>query len=199
MVFSATIVATVLAYTWWLEPITPRWTAALAACVVLGIAIARALKTREWGVARSQFVPALRPAVIFTAIASAAVVAIGLRRGTWHARPSIGIDFAALVPWALGQQFALHTVLLREAQTTTTRAAGVVIAALLFAALHLPNAFLAASTLAAALAWCRIYDRHPNLLPLALSHAALTLVVLCAFDDSVTGRLRVGVSYLSLR
>ena len=43
-----------------------------------------------------------------------------------------------------------------------------------------------------ALAWCWIYDRYPNLLPLALSHALLTLAILYAFDDAITGRLRVG-------
>ena len=47
-------------------------------------------------------------------------------------------------------------------------------------------------TFAGALAWCWIYDRHPNLLPLALSHALLTLAILCAFDEAMTGHLRVG-------
>ena len=53
-------------------------------------------------------------------------------------------------------------------------------------------------TFAGALAWCWIYDRHPNLLPLALSHALLTLAILCAFDEAVTGHLRVGAAYLRL-
>ena len=51
-------------------------------------------------------------------------------------------------------------------------------------------------TFAGALAWCWIYDRHPNLLPLALSHALLTLAILCAFDEAITGHLRVGAAYL---
>ena len=50
----------------------------------------------------------------------------------------------------------------------------------------------------AAIFWCWIYDRSPNLLPLAVSHAVLTLAVLYAFDDAITGRLRVGIGYLSL-
>ena len=49
-----------------------------------------------------------------------------------------------------------------------------------------------------ALAWCWIYDRHPNMLPLALSHALLTLAILYAFDEGMTGHLRVGAAYLSL-
>ena len=39
-------------------------------------------------------------------------------------------------------------------------------------------------TFAGALAWCWIYDRCPNLLPLALSHALLTLAILYAFDEA---------------
>jgi membrane protease YdiL (CAAX protease family) len=79
----------------------------------------------------------------------------------------------------------------------TSKRRGIWIAALMFAALHLPNPFLTLMTFVASVAWCWIYDRHPNLLPLALSHAVLTLVVFYAFDDAITGRLRVGVSYLS--
>ena len=105
---------------------------------------------------------------------------------------------AALVPWGLGQQFALHTVFLREAQTTVSRPAGIWIAAAMFAALHLPNPFLTAMTFAGALAWCWIYDRYPNVLPLSLSHALLTLAILYAFDERITGHLRVGAAYLSL-
>jgi hypothetical protein len=44
--------------------------------------------------------------------------------------------------------------------------------------------------------WCRIYDRFPNILPLAASHALGTLAILYAFDGDSTGRLRIGLSYL---
>jgi len=191
------IVASVLGYTWLLAPITPRWTSIVAGAIVLALAIGRAIATGEWGLARSPLLPASRMAAAFTAIAAAGVAIAGWQLGTWHARPALWSDVALLLPWALGQQFVLQTVLLRESQATTTRTAGVVVAAALFAVLHLPNPFLSATTLAAALAWCWIYDRHPNVLPLALSHALLTLLVLCAFDDATTGRLRVGMGYLA--
>jgi Type II CAAX prenyl endopeptidase Rce1-like len=191
------IVAVVLGYTWVLAPITPRWTSAAAGAIVLALALARAIRTREWGLASPHFLPGLRETAAFTAVAAIVVAAAGWRLDTWHARPTLWRDAAVLVPWALGQQFALHTVFLRESQTATSRTAGVYIAAALFAALHLPNPFLTATTLVAALAWCWIYDRHPNLVPLTLSHALLTLLVLSAFDDAMTGRLRVGVGYLA--
>ena len=53
-------------------------------------------------------------------------------------------------------------------------------------------------TFIGALAWCAIFMRHPNLVPLAVSHAVATLAVLYAFDDDVTGRLRIGQAYLRL-
>ena len=104
-----------------------------------------------------------------------------------------------LLPWSLGQQFALQTVLLRDAQTLMPRRAAVVVAAAAFAALHLPESVSHARDIRGG---ARLV-RHStaairNLLPLALSHGVLsTLVVLCALDDSVTGRLRVGAAFFA--
>jgi membrane protease YdiL (CAAX protease family) len=188
--FSAAIVAIVLAYTWVLAPITPRWTSYAAGALVLGLALARALITGEWGLRASAFPPALWRALTVTAAAALVLASAGTQLGTWHDRHMSAGEFAILFLWGLGQQFALQTVILRE---TTVLAA-----ALIFAALHLPNPFLAAVTFAGALAWCWIYSRYPNILPLALSHALLTIVILYAFDDRITGRLRVGAAYLAL-
>lgn len=193
--FSAAIVATVLAYTWIVAPIAPHWTAAAAAAIVVALAGVHALKTRDWGVAPSGFARSLGWSAVFTIGAAAGLAMAGWRLNSWHARPNLWGDAAMLVPWTIGQQFALQTVLLHDAQALMPRRAAVVVAAAAFAALHLPNPFLTLATFAAALAWCAIYSRHPNLLPLTLSHALLTLVVLCALDDSVTGRLRVGAAF----
>jgi membrane protease YdiL (CAAX protease family) len=199
MTFSIAIIASVLAYTWLLQPIAPRWTAALVAAIVIAVALARAALAREWGVAPSHFAPSLLLAAVFTAAATGVLVAAGSSRHRWHTPSLTAADAGFLLLWALGQQFALQITLLREAQTSTTRAAGVVVASILFAALHLPNPFLTGVTLIAALAWCAIYSRHPNLIPLTLSHALLTVVVLSALDDTMTGRLRVGAAYVGLR
>jgi hypothetical protein len=196
MIFSVAIVATVLAYTWWLAPVTPRSTAVVAGAIVVALACTRAARGREWGLARDHFTRSLLLTSIFTVAAAAVLAAVGSSRHRWHTASLTAGDAGLLLLWALGQQFALQITLLREAQTSTTRAAGVVVASTLFAALHLPNPFLTGATLIAALAWCAIYDCHPNLIPLALSHALLTVVVLSALDDATTGRLRVGVAYL---
>jgi len=192
---SAAIAAVVVLYTWVLAPVAPRWGATVAAAAVMAIAIGHALRTRHWGLARAALVPASVRAAEFTAIAASMIALAGWRLHTWHARPGLWTETALLVPWALGQQFVLHTVFLREAQRLASKSAGIATAAAMFAALHLPNPFLTAATLAAALVWCWIYTRYPNIVPLALSHALLTLVVLRAFDDAMTGRLRIGAAF----
>ena len=102
-----------------------------------------------------------------------------------------------LILWGGVQQWILQTVVLREVQRATGRRRGVIVAALLFAAVHLPNPLLSTVTLAGALGWCAIYDRYPNIVPLALSHACGALALLYAFDDTITGGLRIGHAFLA--
>jgi membrane protease YdiL (CAAX protease family) len=196
VIFSLCILAIVLLFTWVLAPIAPRWATAGAVALVLGLAIGRALRTGEWGIRRSAFLPSLGWSAAFTSAGALGIYLAGSRLGTWHDRGGLWANLAVLIPWGLGQQFALHTVFLREAQATVSRPGGIWLAALMFAILHLPNPFLTVMTGIGALAWCFIYDRYPNLFPLALSHAVLTLAILYAFDDAITGRLRVGLAYL---
>jgi membrane protease YdiL (CAAX protease family) len=199
VIFSLATVAVVLGYTWVVEPIAPKSITPIPVALVLVLAIAHAVKSGDWGVTPAAFLASLWKSAVFTAVAGIGIYLAGARLGTWHDQRDVGPTVLLLIPWGLGQQFALHTVFLREAQATCGRPAGIVLAAALFAALHLPNPFLSAMTFAGALVWCWIYDRHPNLLPLALSHALLTLAILCAFDEALTGHLRVGAAYLRLR
>jgi membrane protease YdiL (CAAX protease family) len=195
---SVGIVLVVLSYTWLIEPIAPRWVRHVPTVAVMGLAVWRAVKTGEWGLARSEFVPALRWAFVLTAMAVAATGLAGWCLGTWHHRHDIWGTLVALIPWGVGQQFALQTVLLREAQAAMSPRKAIGVAALVFSALHLPNPALALLTFLGALGWCWIYDRHPNVIPLGLSHAIATLAMLYALDDHITGRLRVGRAYLML-
>ena len=197
MTYSLCILGVVLIFTWVLAPDAPPWATAGAVVLVLALAVWRAVRTGEWGARRTAFRGALGWSAAMTAASALGIYLAGSRLGTWHDRGDLWINLAALIPWGLGQQFALHTVFLREAQATVGRPGGVLLAALMFAILHLPNPFLTAMTGLGAIAWCWIYDRYPNLLPLALSHALLTLAILYAFDDAITGRLRIGAAYLA--
>jgi membrane protease YdiL (CAAX protease family) len=194
--FTLSIVAIVLVYTWLIAPITPRWTASVASLLVVALSVSRALRTGEWGFDRRAFVPAATRAALVTVAAALIMYVAGSQLGTWHARHEMWRALALLVLWALGQQCALQTVFLREAQSRMSTGAAIGVASVLFAVLHLPNPFLTAVTFVGALVWCTIYSRFPNLIQLALSHAIATVVILQAFDEAVTGRLRVGVAYL---
>jgi membrane protease YdiL (CAAX protease family) len=199
MPFSIPIVLIVLGYTWVIDPVAPNWVQLVPTVLVIVLAVARALRTGEWGLERSAFRPALRSAAMLTALAVLAIGLAGWQLGTWHDRRALLGNIAVLIPWGTGQQFALQTVLLREAQGIVSSRAAIWLAALIFSALHLPNPFLTFVTFVGALAWCWIYSRHPNVIPLGLSHAVATLAMLYAFDDAITGRLRVGYAYLTLR
>jgi len=198
MLFTFAILAVVLSYTWFFEPRLPSSSVAAPVIIVLALGVVNAARTREWGFRRDAFAPALRATALFTAPMTGIIVAAGATAGTLHARRDFFGNLLALLVWGGGQQWILQTVMLREAQRATSRRAGIFVAAALFAALHLPNPFLTTMTLVGALGWCAIYDRHPNVVPLALSHAIATLAILCAFDDAMTGRLRVGLAYLIL-
>jgi membrane protease YdiL (CAAX protease family) len=198
MWFSVAALATILSYTWFFEPRLPRAFAALAGAVVLALTAVHAFRTGEWGFAKGALVPALRATALATIPAVAALLLSGAARGTLHDRRATAWVLGSLLLWGGAQQWVLQTLVLREAQSATTRRVGVLVAALLFSAVHLPNLFLAAMTLAGALLWCALYDRHPNVLPLALSHALTTLAILYAFDGAFTGGLRIGAAYLRL-
>src|SRR5204863_6565572 len=138
-----------------------------AAMLVVGLAIWRALKTGEWGLKPAAFLPALGWSAAITGAGALAMYLAASRLGTWKERRDMWTTFALLIPWALGQQFALQTVLLRESQASLSRSAGIWLAAALFASLHLLNAFLTAATRIGGVGWFRGCDGYSNLLPFA--------------------------------
>jgi membrane protease YdiL (CAAX protease family) len=196
--FSLAVVALVLLWTWLLAPRFPdRLVIAVATAVIL-LAIGHDLRRAEWGFRWRALGGASWRALLVTLPAVVLILAAGAALGTLHDRRDFLGSLGPLVVWGAGQQWVLQTVLLREAQRATSRRAGIVLAASLFGLLHLPNPLLTIATVAGALCWCAIYDRHPNIVPLALSQALGTLALRHAFDPDALGRLRVGYAYLLL-
>jgi membrane protease YdiL (CAAX protease family) len=196
--FTLVSFSAVLIYTWLVEPRTPRSVVAAPVLIVIVLGVVHAARAREWGFKARALAAGLGASTLFTVAASAAVLAVGTRLGTVQARPDPLSTLGGLIVWGGAQQWMLQTMALREAQSVAGRRAGIVLAAALFGVLHLPNPFLTAMTFGCALAWCAIYDRYPNVLPLALSHAVGTMVVRYALDDAVTGGLKIGASYLEM-
>ena len=198
MPFTSVIFAAVLSYTWYFDPRLPRAFVNVPIGVVAGLGVWHSARTGEWGLEPRAFLPGLRAVGRLTAAAVVAILLAGWWVGTLHDRRDFLGSLAWLVVWGGAQQWILQTVILREAQRATSHGWGILLAAALFAAVHLPNPLLTALTLTAGIAWCAIYARYPNVLPLALSHGLGTLAILYAFDERITGRLRIGYSYLLL-
>ena len=197
MPFSLAILVLVLVQTWVLQPVAgEKWVPAVAG-VVVALGIVHARKSGDWGWSVRALLPGL---VLTTAYTVACIVALVLVSRAMGQGEGVEVDIHSLgwlFAWAGAQQWLLQTTFLRE----TLRIAsgrGWILAPLCFGLLHLPNPFLTIATTLAALGWCAIYRRHPNIVPLAVSHAIGTQVILALFDEATTGRLRVGVSYLGL-
>jgi membrane protease YdiL (CAAX protease family) len=198
MWLTTSVLAIILSYSWYVDPRTPRGFAAAPIALVAVLTLWRAARTREWGFDRRALLPGLRAAALVTVPAVIAILLAGAALGTLHDRRDFLGTFGGLFVWGAAQQWVLQTVVLREAQRVAPARWATPAAATLFAIVHLPNPFLTAVTFVAGLAWCAIYARHPNIVPLAISHALGTLAILHAFDPDMTGRLRIGQSYLQL-
>jgi membrane protease YdiL (CAAX protease family) len=197
--FTLAILGVILSYTWLLAPWLPGGAERVPVAIVVVLAVWHDVRDREWGFDRRALSPGLGAAALFTIPLALFILAGGVATGTLHDRGDFLGAPGVLVVWGGAQQWILQTVVLREAQHATGRRRGVIVAALLFATVHLPNPLLSMVTLAGALGWCTIYDRYPNIVPLALSHAIGTLAILHAFDDRITGGLRIGHAFLARR
>jgi membrane protease YdiL (CAAX protease family) len=198
MPFSFAIVALVLIWTWLLASRVPDRAALAVGAAVVALAVWHNVRHGEWGVRWRALGGASRGAILVTLPGVALILAAGWALGTLHDRRDVLSSVGPLVVWGAAQQWVLQTVFLREAQRATSRRGGIVVAAALFGLLHLPNPFLTGVTIAGALFWCAIYDRYPNVVPLAVSQGLGTLALRYAFDAETLGRLRVGYSYLLL-
>ena len=195
--YTVAIAVIILGYTWVAAPlVTVRgpWLI-LPVVSIIGLCIMHNRRTRQWGFSPRAFWPACGWSVLLTAAFGGALWWIGHQFEPPPRRDGVWLDFLYVIVWGGSQQFVLQTVILQEARTTFGRGA-IFVAAAIFAAFHLPNPFLVAVTFLGGLIWCFIYARHPNIVPLALSHAASTVIILLSFNADITQALRTGWRYL---
>ncbi len=102
--------------------------------------------------------------------------------------------FGAL--WGILQQYILQGFVNRRAQIIYGRGwRSVLVVALIFAALHLPNPLLTLVTFAGGIIWAHIFQRAPNVFALGLSHALMTWIVISTMPPAALHSLRVGFNY----
>lgn len=116
----------------------------------------------------------------------------GKRRAGWAVLGFPVWGFA----WGLLQQYVLQSYINRRAQIVFGKGvASIIVVALLFALLHLPNPWLMGATFLGGLIWAAVYQRAPNLYALAISHAALTWVLISTLPADALRGLRVGYKF----
>ena len=102
--------------------------------------------------------------------------------------------------WALMQQFILQIyVLLRLLRLGMNRTPAVALAAVLFAAAHIPNPVLMGLTLVWGAVACMLFLRYRNLYTLALAHGILGMCLAITVPNRINHHMRVGLGYLKYK
>jgi membrane protease YdiL (CAAX protease family) len=181
----------------WIPEFPQRILSPVALIVTLAIVLARRPSLDDLDLSRRGLVPSLwiLPAALVLAIVS---VLVAKQLGTLHAL--YAGDFkhvAGYVLWTLYQQFLLNDLFMpRLTRLLSSEKAAVGVAAVLFAAAHLPNLPLTAATLVWGAISCALFLRYRNLYALGLAQGLLGLCFAICVPDALHHHLRVGLGYL---
>lgn len=142
-----------------------------------------------------------RQVAVASIILAAGVIVIGLAVGGFHMTSfsKLGARAGEYLAVAFLQQYVLQAFVLRRfCQAGLAPRAAVFAAAVVFAAIHAPNWVLMGATCFAAIVWCSLFLRRPNLLTLAVSHGLLALMLYHFWPNVWHLRLTVGPKALKL-
>jgi hypothetical protein len=187
----------VILFVLWMSEFPQRILSPLAFFVTLAIVLARRPGVDDIGIGRRGLVQSwwILPAAIVLAIVS---VLVARQIGTLH--PLYKGDLkhiAGYVLWTLYQQFLLNDLFMpRLTRLLASESAAVGLAAVLFAAAHLPNLPLTAATLVWGAVSCTLFRRYHNLYAIGLAQGLLGLCFAVCVPDALHHHLRVGLGYL---
>jgi membrane protease YdiL (CAAX protease family) len=143
------------------------------------------------------FFRAIRLLVLPTIIIAVLFVGLGLlMKGLRFDRAQV-IEWSLTLPlWGLAQQYVMQGFINRRAQELYGQGwRSVLLVAAIFALLHLPNPWLTVFTFIGGVIWAYVYQRAPNLLALALSHALMSMMLALSLPPATINSLRVGIKY----
>jgi len=156
---------------------------------------------RDIGFRLDNFARALRLLAVPTLVAALFLIVVGWFASSvsftrWGGGQSIFGVPALGVFWGLLQQYALQGFINRRAQAVWGRGwKSILLVALVFGALHLPNPWLTLATFAGGLLWAYVYQRVPNLYALGLAHGLMTWVLISTVPPAALYNLRVGFKF----
>jgi hypothetical protein len=181
----------------WMPEFPQRVLTPVALLVTLTIVLARRPSLDDLGLSRRGLARSfwILPAAIVVAIVS---LLIARQVGTLH--PLYKGDYkhiAGYILWTLYQQFLMNDLFMpRLTRLLASEGAAVGLAAVLFAAAHLPNLSLALATLIWGAISCGLFRRYRNLYALGLAQGVLGLCFAVCVPDALHHHLRVGLGYL---
>jgi len=152
---------------------------------------------RDLGFRSDNLVQTLRLLIWPTLIAVIIIFVVGWYLTGPPSLPRLLRPRLLVVPaWALFQQYALQGFINRRAQVAFGKGVvSVLLVAVVFALLHLPNPVLSMLTLLGGLIWAAVYQREANLFALAASHTVASISLAIALPLNVINGLRVGFKY----
>lgn len=114
----------------------------------------------------------------------------------WHSKRPILGQLVIGFGWGLVQQYVLQSFINRRARIVFGPGwLSILLVAVVFGSLHLPNPWLTVVTFTGGLIWAAVYQRAPNNIALAVSHSIMTWVLVSTLPESALNHLRIGFKY----
>jgi membrane protease YdiL (CAAX protease family) len=207
------VMASVIITIWGIIPLQPRqrWLLAMPALLAIALMInsqrVRGESAREIGLGFDYFSRALWLVMGPTLIACLVFAAIGYFTGSFHRTSHFWLNALATPLWALVQQYVLQGfiyrrvrfLLVNDSQSSAERKRRLKLAILataaIFSCAHAPNPMLMTLTFTGGVIWSWVYQRAPNLLALAMSHALISLMLMTSLPPWLLPSMSVGYKH----
>jgi membrane protease YdiL (CAAX protease family) len=180
--------------------VTVRWVVLIPVFLALGLIFfshrAYQENAKQLGFRFDNFFVAGRALILPTLVGLIAIIVLAWFTSSAFSLGRLKRTFIPLVMWALFQQYVLQGYINRRAQTILGKGIpSVLLVGMIFGALHLPNLVLAGLTTVGGWVWAFIYQRHPNLYALAISHAVTSIFIASSLPPKIINSLRVGFKF----